>query len=217
MFRRYRDYQKGEFYVVFADTAVGAGDYCAAQFLCKTRTDVPVVYHSKESATVMTPQLAQELERINDATGVQPVVAYERNNGGAFEMDRLASLNRMGKFRIYTMKQIDTTGNMTDSGKLGWDTNSASRPKMLQDLKEAVEKKLIRIYDKPTINEMFSFIVVQTSNAWKAQAEKNAHDDLVMSLAGAWQLYQTENPPQSSSSFDLPDDDDPFEEVFGGF
>jgi len=41
---------------------------------------------------------------------------------------------------------------------------------------------------------MFSFIISQTSTSWKAQAEQGAHDDLIMSLAIAWQLYQTENP-----------------------
>ena len=61
-------------------------------------------------------------------------------------------------------------------------------------LKEAIDKKLLRVYDKPTINEMFSFIIKQTETSWKAQAESGAHDDLVMSLAGAWQLYQSEEP-----------------------
>ena len=31
---------------------------------------------------------------------------------------------------------------------------------------------------------------VKTSASWKAQAEHGAHDDLVMALAIAWQLYQ---------------------------
>ena len=66
---------------------------------------------------------------------------------------------------------------------------------MLSMLKECIDNKLLTIYDKPTVNEMFSFIVSQTSSSWKAQAEQGAHDDLIMALAIAWQLYQTENPP----------------------
>jgi hypothetical protein len=65
---------------------------------------------------------------------------------------------------------------------------------MLGMIKEAIDQKLIKIYDRPTITEMFSFIEVQTSTMWRAQAERNAHDDLVMSLAGVWQMYQTEKP-----------------------
>lgn len=195
-FRRYRKYQRGEFFVVFADTAAGGLDYSAVQFLSKTNLDVPVVYHSKLMATEMTPVLHLELEKIYQETGVKPVVAYERNNGGVFELERLATLNREGKYTIYQDKtNVGTTEATENTHKLGWTTSSATRPIMLQMLKEAIDNRLIRIYDKPTVNEMFSFIINQTSTSWKAQAEQGAHDDLIMALAGAWQLYQTENAP----------------------
>jgi hypothetical protein len=203
-FRRYREIKSGEFFVVFADTSAGAGDYCAAQFLSKTRLDVPIVYHSKQTATDMTPLLCKELERVCDVTGIPPCVAYERNSGGVFELERLASLNRLGKYSVYQMKAHEgTTKSTADSIKLGWDTNSATRPIMLQMLKEAIDKKLIKLYDKLTINELFSFIIKQTETSWKAQAEVGAHDDLVMSLAGAWQLYQSEVPPLTGEDDNL--------------
>lgn len=196
MFRRYRTYQRGEFIVVGVDTSWGGTDYCAAQFLSKTNLDIPTVYHSKVLATEMTPQIHLELERIYDETKVKPIVAFERNNGGIAELERLATLNRNGKYGIYIEKKdTATTDGSSDSTRLGWTTSSATRPVMLSMLKEAVDSRLITIYDKPTITEMFSFIVSQTSSSWKAQAEQGAHDDLVMSLAIAWQLYQTENPP----------------------
>lgn len=133
-------------------------------------------------------------------TGVRPVIAYERNNGGAFEMERLAALNRAGKFELFKMPQAVGNVHSSEAVKYGWDTNTASRPAMLQQLKEAVDKKVIRLYDKKTIEEMYAFVVVQTSSAWKAQAEKGAHDDLVMSLAIAWQLYQMCQPQQAVRS-----------------
>lgn len=195
MLRRYRDYQPGEFYCVFADTAAGGLDYCAAQFLCKTKLDVPVVYHSKTIASEMTPLIHHELERIYDETHVKPVIAFERNNGAIFELERLATLNRQDKYVIYQEKKnVGTTTNTSVTPKLGWTTNSATRPAMLSMLKEAIDTRLLTIYDRPTVNEMFSFVVVQTSSSWKAQAESGAHDDLIMALAGAWQLYQTEQP-----------------------
>ncbi len=195
-FRRYRNYQKGEFIVAFADTSWGGTDYCAIQFLSKTNLDVPVVYHSRVLATEMTPQFHLELENIYQQTGVRPVACIERNNGGVAEIERLATLNRDSKYRIYVEKSnVGTTNSTEDTVKLGWTTSSASRPTMLSMLKEAIDNKLITIYDKPTVTEMFSFIVSKTSSSWKAQAESGAHDDLIMSLAGAWQMYQTENPP----------------------
>lgn len=195
-FRRYRNYQKGEFIVAFADTSWGGTDYCAIQFLSKTNLDVPVVYHSRVLATEMTPQFHLELENIYQQTGVRPVACIERNNGGVAEIERLATLNRDSKYRIYVEKSnVGTTNSTEDTVKLGWTTSSASRPTMLSMLKEAIDNKLITIYDKPTVTEMFSFIVSKTSSSWKAQAESGAHDDLIMSLAGAWQMYQTEVPP----------------------
>lgn len=88
-------------------------------------------------------------------------------------------------------------GSQVDTGKLGWSTNSATRPKMLQELKDAIEGQLLHIYHRQTINELFSFILKPNG---RAEAEVGAHDDLVMSLAGAWQLYQTEKPIDQDSS-----------------
>ncbi len=194
-FRRYRDYRPGEFICVFADTAAGGEDYCAAQFLSKTYLDVPVVYHAQVIASEMTPILQTELEHIYDVTQVKPIVAYERNNGGIFELERLARLNRNGKYDIYKVKTgIGSREAIKDTPKLGWETNTATRPHMLAQIKDCIDSMSLDIPDKPTVNEMFSFIKVQTSSSWKAQAENGAHDDLIMSLAGAWQLYQTEQP-----------------------
>lgn len=196
MLRKYRDWQRGEFVVVGADTAAGGLDYSAAVFLSKTNLDLPLIYHSKAMATEMTPILHLELERIYDKTGVKPVVAPETNNGGSFEIERLATLNRNSKYVIYQQKKnVGTTDSTENSVKLGWTTSSATRPTMLQMLKEAIDNRLLTIWDKPLVNEMFSFIISQTSSSWKAQAEQGSHDDLIMALAIAWQLYQTENPP----------------------
>lgn len=190
-FKRYRDWQKGEFCICFVDMAMGGADNCAAQFLSHKWLDVPQVYHANVTGSFVTPLLHEELTKISRETGVTPIVAFERNNGGGFEMDRLARLNRYGDYRIYTMKNIDPSGRMIDTGKLGWDTNPATRPKMLQELKDAIEGQLLHLYHRQTVDELFSFIVTPSG---RAEAEHGAHDDLVMSLAGAWQLYQTEKP-----------------------
>ena len=74
-------------------------------------------------------------------------------------------------------------------------TNSATRPVMLNGVEELINNQLVTIYDEPTINEGFSFVKHKTPSGWKAEAESGATDDLIMSLAGVWQMYQTENPP----------------------
>lgn len=192
MFRQYRPFSSGEFIVVGVDTSTGVNDYCSAQFLSQKNLDIPLVFHSKVLATEMTNQLFPVLEKIYDTTGIAPVIAYERNNGGVFELERLSMINRNNKYRIYLTKNVGNVDN-PDEKKIGWDTNGATRPHMLASLKEAVDTHLIKIYDKPTINEMFSFIIAKTSATQKAQAEVGAHDDLIMALAIAWQLYGTEH------------------------
>jgi hypothetical protein len=194
--KQFRPIEKGEFIIVGVDPAAGGIDYCAAQFLSKTKLDVPLVYHSKVLATEMTNLLHPVLERIFDTTGIKPMVAYERQNGGLFEMERLAALNRLGKYNLFKMPVLGRI-EPPEAVKYGWDTNTATRPKMLSDLKEAIDKKLIRIYDQTTINELFSFVIVQTSSSWKAQAEAGAHDDLIMALAIAWQVQQMVKEPRT--------------------
>lgn len=198
-YRQYRKLEQGEFFVVAADTAMGGTDYCAAQFLSTKRLDVPLVYHRRGVMSYMTEDILPVLERLHDVTGYKPVIAYERQNGGAIELERLATLNKKHKFEVYKMGTYGIDYSSSKSGepeatKYGYDTNTATRPKMLSDLKEAIDKRLIKVYDKPTITELYGFIVSQTSSSWKAQAEKGAHDDLVMSLAIVWQLYQVCQP-----------------------
>jgi hypothetical protein len=209
MFKQYRLIEKGEFIVVGVDTAAGGHDYTAAQFLSKTKLDVPLVYYSKIITTEFTNQLVPVLEKIYDTTGIKPVVAYERNNGGAFEMDRLAAMNRLNKYELFKMPSFGRE-NPPEAVKYGWDTSTATRPKMLQDLKFVIDNRVIRIYDRETVNQFFSFVVVQTSSAWKAQASKGAFDDLIMALAIACQLYQlVENPVAFEREYwewELPDD-----------
>src|SRR3989339_1123708 len=188
-FRQYRAITKGEFVLCAVDTASGGLDYTAAQFLSKTKIDVPLVFHSKVTTSDFIPKLAEVLEKIYDTTNIKPIVAIERQNGGAFLVDRLAGINLRGKYEIFKMPNFGRD-RAPDPVRLGGDTNTATRPKMLQDLKNAIDKKTLTIYDKLTINEMFSFVVMQTSSSWKAQAEKNAHDDLIMALAIVWQMYQ---------------------------
>lgn len=198
MFRQYRQITKGEFILCAVDTAAGGLDYTAAQFLSKNKIDVPLVFHSRVTTSDFIPKLGEILEKIYDTTNVKPIVAIERQNGGAFLIDRLAGINLRGKYEIFKMPNYGRE-DAPEPVRLGWDTNSATRPKMLQDLKDAIDKKVLIIYDKPTINEMFSFVVVQTSSSWKAQSERNGHDDLIMALAIGWQMYQMCEKPMTEA------------------
>jgi len=203
LFKQYRALEKGEFICVGVDTAAGGIDSCVGQFLSKNKLDVPIVFAANITANEMTPIIYEALNNIYKLTEVRPCVAYERNNGGVFEMERLARMNRQDKYTIFEMFEYGTNANRIPY-KIGWETNSATRNKMLIDLKEAIDKKLIRIYDETTIQELFSFIVVQLKTRWKAAANVGYHDDHIMSLAIAWQLFLTQQPLETVNETDLP-------------
>lgn len=208
MFYQYRKLVENEFIVVGGDCSQGGEDYNVCQFVSKTHLDVPIMYRSRGVAATMTASIAPALEAVYNQTKVKPIIALERNNGGASEMERLQALNRNQKYTTYIMKRIGLVDS-TDTNKLGYDTNTATRPILLGDLKDCIDNNQLHVYSEETINEMYSFIVKNG----KPQAEEGAHDDTIMALAIAWQLYQTETPQVSHVSLEFPDDT---QELFNG-
>lgn len=186
MFRQFRKIERNEFFIIFGDTSQGGADSNFTQFGSKTMADIPLVFQLQGVAAEATPLIRDALNWIYDQTGVKPVVALERNNGGSSEMHELIKYND-GKYRIYYMR--DELGKPGD--KPGFDTTSVSRPRMLGDWLKAYESKAIRIYDEVTQSQHQTFIVSKTG---KPEAAPTTHDDAVMSCAGMWQLFQSENP-----------------------
>lgn len=185
MFRQYRKFMPGEFFCVFGDCSQGGEDDNFVQFGSKTNKDIPLVLQLNGVAAEMTPFLRDALNWIYDKTGVKPVVALERNNGGASEMHNLIKYND-GKYRIYYMRDLEGKPNLD---KPGFDTTSFSRPMMLGDWVKAYEGHGIAIYDEETQAQHQTFVVNKNG---KPEAAPTTHDDAVMSCAGMWQLMQTE-------------------------
>ena len=192
MFRLYRRPEMGEFFVVAIDCAQGGIDANFGQFLSKTKIDVPLTFEKHCVAAEMTPIIHEALEWLYGVTGVEPVVAFERQMGGTSALSQLQTLNRNNHYRIYQRRKLGTIQGEIMTDIIGWDTNAQTRPQMLGDLKQAIDNKLIKLYDKTTIDELGKFIV---NKKGRAEAAANCHDDAVMSLAIAWQLYQTETTP----------------------
>jgi hypothetical protein len=195
MFKQWRPLNKGEFILVFVDTAGEGSDWNAGQFLSRGSLDIPITLGHEGSIVDVTPKLKDALEWVYDQTGVKPVVCYETNNGGGYELQRLERLNTYQKYTMYHQYQLNPiTKKLEKSDKLGWNTNSATRPVLLQGVEDAVNNHLVTIYNPVTVTQMFSFVKHKTPSGWRAEAESGAFDDEIMSLGGVWQLYQTESP-----------------------
>lgn len=196
MFTQYRELRKGEFILLFVDTAGEGSDWNSGQFLSKTYLDIPLVMHHEGSIVDVTPRLKDVLEWIEKQTGVKPVVCYETNNGGGYELERLNRLNTYQKYTIYRQHQLNPiTRQLERTDKLGWNTTSATRPALLAAVEDLVNNRLVRIYHSVTVTQMFSFVKHKTPSGWRAEAESGAHDDDIMSLGGVWIMYATEKPP----------------------
>lgn len=187
--RSFRELGHGENIVIGADCSAGGKDRSCAVMYSKTKLDVPMIYHTPALATEMTNELWRIAEKIYDITGVPPMIAYERNNGGLFEMERLIELNRKGKYLVFRMPNIGQQGNV-NSPRYGWDTTGRTRGIMLPHLKQLLDKNVIPVYDRDIIQECLSFVCVNTTSSWKAQADVGAHDDRVMALAIALQVAE---------------------------
>ncbi len=201
--KQYRKIDVGEFLLFPVDTCSGGGDNTTCGVISKTKIDNPFIYASDQTTTEFIPELVRTLEAVFDYTGVKPCVALERNRGGDFLMDRIAAMNHLGKFTIMLMPDFgkDNTevlkgDTVARTNKLGWDTNSATRPKMLEEFQEVMNKSLLRVYDPEVIGECLSFI----KKNGRPEAEAGSKDDRVMSLTIGWQMYLYQTIPQKSNN-----------------
>jgi len=81
-----------------------------------------------------------------------------------------------------------------EKGAIGWTTTGyisageikGTRRKMLDDLALSIRQKSILFYDEEIFQQMKAFKIIRG----KAKASSNRHDDLVIAVAGAWQVQE---------------------------
>ena len=103
----------------------------------------------------------------------------------------IKELDRLG----YNNQFIRTTEDTYKNGKkssFGFKTTRVTRPLILAELQRIVVEKIYLINDRETLEEMLTFIV---NDRGRAEADDNAHDDLVMGLAIAFYIkeWQSKN------------------------
>lgn len=187
-YRLYRTPEANETVAIFVDPAEG-GDYSAMAAMSKKHLDAFMVYRSKTAETeldVGSAQLGNEASKmakhIQAYTGYWPWIAVERNTGQA-TISRLLELEYP---RIWKMKTFDMQ-EQKEENRFGWTTNRKTRPKMLDEWSEALDKREVVIYDKPAIEEHFHFIRPE-KNPTKPEATQGKNDDMVIAYAGCWQV-----------------------------
>lgn len=204
----YRQPEQNEQLVIGADPSEGR-DYSAFVVISKKYADVVMLGRSKTES----PQLGYELNHVGQylkkRTNILPTIAVERNTGAA----TIHVLKTLNYAKLFKMPRSFTTSQQEITDDYGWSTNTATRPKMLDDLALAVRQRSIKIYSKELIDEMFTFI--RNAKTGKPQADVGSNDDLVMSTAICWQLYQIVPVHQTDSYYYQRPEYKPYDPVIG--
>lgn len=172
-----------EIYYIGADTSVGIrnpdkSDYSVAQVLDSHKRQV-AVWRGQVTPDYFARVLVAMGEYYNMA-----MIAPERNGHG------LLVVVRLWKDHMYQNVYSDVReGQEADRETLdvGFQTNTSTKPLIIDKLREEVREKTIEINDLTTLDEMLSFIVTDSG---KMEAEKGLYDDCVMSLAIANHIHE---------------------------
>lgn len=180
----------GEQFIIGADVAE-VNDYSCAQVINRTTLEQVAVWHGRCDADIFGRELYRLGMFYNQAT-----VAVERNNQG------IATL--------YTMRDLDypmlwfreRVGEIAEhqTQELGWVTDTKTKDLLISEARELIRTKSVILNDKDTIRELMAYIYIEqgTKGRWLAGAESGEHDDRVMALMIALQMYA--RVPLASSS-----------------
>lgn len=162
-------------YVIGGDTA-GTGSDCFAGQVLDNRTGAQVaVLHHRLGERAYAEQMYCLGKFYNDA-----LIGIETNYSTYPQM----CLEELGYRNFYVRERMDTyTGDLTKA--YGFNTNTATRPMIIDNLKDVFRGNPELVTDFDTLGEMLTFIYTEN---WRPEAEIGEHDDLVMALAIAYHI-----------------------------
>jgi len=171
-------------YVIAADVSRGdSKDFSTFVVLDVTEGEVAAEYKGKIRPDSLAELLSEYGEKYNSA-----LVCPENNSYGYAVCMKLKELGYNNMY--YQSNKAVFIGGYTppqELSKAGFNTNGASRNRVLAKLEEVIRNKTIRCYSTRFADELKTFV-------WhheKAQAMKGRNDDLVMAMAiGVW-LYDS--------------------------
>jgi len=205
----FEHYIPGHTYAVFGDPSEGIGKDGAAA--------VVIDFSHKENKMLKPKVVAEFLSNKTppDIFGHELknagvlyggcLVAWERNNHG-----HAVGVTLKGIYHnLYTEVKEDNVGDIITE-KLGWNTNVATKPKMIYDLNTAINMDDILIPSKRIVRECRTYNKEDLSRI-RYDENHESHWDLLMACAGCYQMaahafptsqVDNDNPPQRVDSSD---------------
>jgi len=163
--RVWQDPQPHYNYVIAADVSLGRErDYSAFHVINLYNGQQVAEFYSNKTPINDFSKILFEVGMAYNIACIIP----ERNTIGNNLIDWLINIHE------YENVWEDAKGN------LGYQLTAQNRDVILAELEEALRTDMIKVNSTRTVDELMTFII---SDNGKAAAEKNHHDDLVMSLA----------------------------------
>jgi len=132
----------------------------------------------------------QVAEFYSNKTAINDFAQIIANEGMLYNIAHvICERNTIGNNLIDWLYNICEYENLwsDEKGDIGFQVTAKNRDSILADMEEALRTDLIKVNSTRTCDELMTFIITEGG---KAQAEKNHHDDLIMSLALAVHGYK---------------------------
>ena len=164
-------------YVVAGDACSGSGlDNAGLVARCKRTNEIVAVFHAKVDPDELAFRAMMLGSLLNNAT-----VAIENDKFGFAANKKLLTIYG----NVYVQRTYNKVENKVIE-KIGWETNSVTRPLMLSQMQEEIREGTLPLRFIPLIKECLTFI--KNPESKKAEAMEGKHDDLVISCAISGQI-----------------------------
>ena len=198
--RYYGDYQPGHRFAGGSDVSEGVGRHnstiAVIDFDARLEIDGKVGQKPKVVALFVDNRIAPDLLAHEVKSGGQRygncLMAIERNNHGWATLTAIKPIY----FNLYK----------DENDKLGWQTNLASKPRMLHELRTGLHEGLLDISDEGLKQEILSYPSIDLNIAnVDEEDETQGHYDRVIALAIAWQMRGMAQPAYQTAELKDPD------------
>lgn len=195
--RIWRDFEEGHRYVIGGDTSEGVagGNYGSLDVFDAGTWEQVATFHglpSPHDLAVMVDLLGRGggrygLENIRGYASPRhgpPLAVVESNNTGHAVLSTLINEIKYPRRALYHRTHYADPERKKAEVRVGWDTNSASRWVLLNELGQGIYERVLQFNDRETVMELLTF---QLDEKDRPGAPEGAHDDRVFSAGLAFQ------------------------------
>lgn len=167
-------------YIIGADVAMGVGQDYSAAVVLNQRREIVALFKDKYIDPSDFGDLLFYLGRyFNNA-----LLAVESNNCGIATLTRLKQMNYVNLYYQTNIQNVTTE----EGTRVGFRTTSMTKPAIIGLLKNAIDEQDLVIPSSYILQELKDYVLTETG---KTEAAPGCHDDTVMALAIACEVYRT--------------------------